>query len=136
MKIFNIILKIALSLLLLLPVMGILGILPPPTRELYNTDIAFAFIDMLTQTGYINYIMVVVNIAALIALWTRREALAALLITPITVNIVGFHLFLEGGLFTSGAILGNILLLLNAYFFWKNRHIYESLLAKHKEINS
>ncbi len=130
MKILNIILKVLLSLILFLPVFGALNIFPAPTRELYNTDIAFAFIQMLMTTAYINYIMSVVNILAIACLWSRREALAALIITPITVNIVAFHLFLDGGLLTSGAILANILLALNVYFLWRNREEYMSLWVR------
>ena len=63
-------------------------------------------------------------------LWTRRTALAALLILPITVNVVGFHAFLDGGLLTAGAMLGNIMLLINAYFLWQQRRVYASLLAQ------
>jgi len=129
-KTIHIVLKIVLSLLLIMPIVGALGVFPPPTRELYNTDIAFTFIEILTQVAYINYIMSVVNIVAVILLWTKREAPAALLITPITVNILAFHIFLDGGLFTGGAALGNILLLLNAYFLWKNRMKYKDLWTK------
>jgi hypothetical protein len=129
-KYLHIILKIAFSLVLFFPVLGILGIFPPPTRDLYNTDIAFAFIEMLTETGYINYIMGLVFITALGALWMRREALAAAIVLPITLNIVGFHAFLDGGLFTEGAIIGNLFLLLNLYFIWKNRAEYKHLWMK------
>ncbi len=131
-KYIHIILKIVLSLVLISPVLGILGVFPPPTRDLYNTDIAFSFIEMLTEVGYVNYIMALVFILALIALWTRREALAALLILPVTVNIVGFHAFIDGGLFTAGAIMGNALFLINLYFLWKNRSEYKPLLSGKK----
>ena len=67
--------KVVLSLILLLPVVGATGMLGEATRDLYNTDIAFAFIEMLVETKYINYLMSAVHIVALIALWTRREAL-------------------------------------------------------------
>lgn len=126
-KYLHIGLKVVLSLILFFPILGVFGIFPPPTRDLYNTDIAFAFIEMLLETGYINYLITIVYIVALGALWTRREALAALLVLPITVNIVGFHAFLDGGLFTAGAILGNLLLLLNLYFLWSNKAEYENL---------
>jgi hypothetical protein len=129
-NVFHIVLKVLLTLLLLMPILGTFGVLPPPTRDLYNSDIAFRFIDILMQTGYINYIMAAVNFVAVIALWTRREALTALLIAPITVNIIGFHLFLDGGLFTPGAIMGNVLFLLNAYFLWKNWEQYQNLFRK------
>ncbi len=45
-------------------------------------------------------------------------------------NIVGFHAFLDTGLLTGGAVMGNVLALLNAYFLWKNRASYVALLEK------
>ena len=98
------------------------------TRDLYNTDQAFAFIQMIVDTMYINYMMVAVHIIALIALWTKREALAALLIAPITANVFAFHFFIDGGMFTEGAVLANVMLLLNLYLLWKNRDAYKPLL--------
>jgi putative oxidoreductase len=127
-KILHVAGKVILSLILLLPIVGTTGLLGEATRDLYNTDLAFSFIEMLVTVMYINYIMAAVLIVALIALWTKREALAALLIAPITVNVVAFHLFLDGGLLTGGALLGNIMLLLNAYLLWRNRESYASLL--------
>lgn len=128
MKILNIISKTLLSLILIMPILGAVGIFPAPTRDLYNSDIAFEFIQMLMVIRYINYIMSAVFAVAVVLLWTRREALAAILITPITVNIVAFHLFLDGGLFTGGAIMGNILLALNIYFLYQNRVKFRELL--------
>src|SRR5262245_49949396 len=110
-KTINIVLKVVLSLILVLPILGTTGVFPPPTQDLYNTPEAFQFILMLQDVRYINIIMVVVHVIALVCLWTRREALAALLILPITVNVVAFHLVLDGGLLTGGAVLGNIMLL-------------------------
>ena len=72
--------------------------------------------------------MAVVHIIALIALWTKRELLAALLVLPITVNVVAFHLFLDGGLLTGGAVLGNIMLLINLYLLWIHRNRLKTLL--------
>ena len=74
--------------------------------------------------------MAVVHVVALACLWTRRTGLAALLILPITVNVVAFHLFLDGGLLTGGAVLGNIMLLVNAYFLWQHRQEYRPLMAQ------
>ena len=125
--------KILFSLILVLPIIGTLGLFPPPTRDLYNTDIAFSFIEMLTEVGYINYMMVAVHLVTLVALWSRREALAALIITPITANVVGFHLVIDGGLLTGGAVLGNIMLVLNLYLLWKNRKAYENLWREQQD---
>lgn len=128
-KYLNPVLKGMLSLLLVSPILGALGLFPPPTREMYNTDQAFAFINALMTSGYIMVIMAVCFLLAIILLWTKRTAAAALLILPFTVNIVGFHLMLDGGLFTGGAIMGNLLLVLNAYFLWEHRMTYKQLVA-------
>jgi len=130
MKILNIVLKVLLGLLLVSPILGALGIFPPPTPEMYNTPEAFAFIQMLFTTGYILYIEAFVFAVSIVLIIMNRTALAALLILPITVNIVGFHMFLDGGLFTAGAMMANVLALLNAYFLWQNRARYKGLLEK------
>jgi putative oxidoreductase len=130
MKIFNIILRIVFCLVLLLPILGVIGIFPPATPDLYNTPQAFAFINMLAINGYIPWIIAIVFAISIILTIMNRMALAALLIVPITVNIISFHLFLDGGLFTSGAILADILLLLNAYFLWQNWGRYKVLWNK------
>ena len=98
--------------------MGATGIFPPATRDLYNTDEAFSFIEMLTTAAYIIYMIAVAHVLAVIALWTRREVVGALLALPITLNVVGFHMFLDGGLFTAGALMGNVMLALNLYFLF------------------
>ncbi len=129
-KLIPIACKVLLNLIIIMPIMGTLGVFPAPTADLYSNPKAFAFIDALMGSGYINPIMGLVFTMALIALWTKREALAALLILPITVNIIAFHLFLDSGLLTPGAIMGDVLLLLNIFFLWQNRAKYASLCAK------
>jgi hypothetical protein len=127
-KAVDIVLKVVLSIILVMPILGTLGVFPPPTQDLYNTPEAFQFIATLMEGRYINIIMSVVHVVALVCLWTRRTALAALLILPITVNVVAFHAFLDGGLLTVGAQLGNVMLLINAYFLWTHRSEYQPLL--------
>lgn len=122
--------KILLTLLLVSPILGVLGIFPAPTRDLYQTDQAFQFVDLLMKSRYVMYMDAVVFLLAIICLWTRRTALAALLLLPITLNIVGFHAFLDGGPFTAGAIMGNVLFLLNLAFLWKERAQYKALFEK------
>ena len=129
-KAIDIALKVVLSLILVLPILGLVGVFPAPTQDLYNTPQAFQFIETITEGRYISIIMAVVHVIALFCLWTRRTALAALLILPITVNVVAFHLVLDGGLLTGGAVLGNIMLLINAYFLWQHRREYAPLLAQ------
>ncbi|MES2748817.1 MAG: hypothetical protein V4606_00250 [Patescibacteria group bacterium] len=122
--------KVIFSLILIMPVLGATGIFPPATRDLYNTDEAFAFINMLTTAAYIIYMIAVVHVLAVIALWTRREVVAGLLALPITLNIIGFHLVLDGGLLTGGALMGNVLLALNLYFLYIHRDKLQTLLKQ------
>lgn len=128
-KYLHIIAKVLFTAVLLLPIVGTTGWLGEATRELYNTDAAFGFITQLTNdAAYISYMMAVVHVFALIALWTRREALAVLLELPIIANIIGFHAFLDGGLLTGGAILANIYLLLILYLLYANRETLKTLI--------
>lgn len=122
--------KVLLTLLLVMPILGTLGIFPAPTADMYQTPEAFQFINLLMQSRYIMVINSVVYLITLFCLWTRRTALAALLLLPISINIVGFHAFLDGGLLTGGAVMGNVLLLLNLAFLWQQRANYKSLWEK------
>lgn len=129
-KIIDIALKVLLSLLLIMPIFGILGFFPEPTPDMYTNATAFQFIQILMTSKYIMVLEALTFVVSLVLLWTKREALAALLLVPFTVNIVAFHAFLDGGLFTGGAIMGNILLLLNGYFLFKHKAVLQMLLAK------
>lgn len=130
-KYFDIALKVIFSLILAMPILGVIGLLGEPTPELYSTPEAFEFIAILMNiASYIDYIMVVVCILTLVFMWTGRTPLSMLLILPITVNVVGFHLFLDGGLFTMGALVGNIMALINLYFLWQYRAAYRPLLER------
>lgn len=129
--ILSIIGKVLLTLLLITPIFGAIGVFPAPTADMYQNARAFQFIDLLMTSRYIVIINAIVFIIAIVCLWTKRTALAALLILPITVNIVAFHAFLDGGLHKPGAIMGNMLLILNVAFLWQQRRHYRSLLDRH-----
>ena len=131
-RIIDIVCKVLLSFLMVIPILGTLGIFPAPTADMYTSTESFAFINVLMGAWYITATMAIVFVLALIALWTKRVALAALLILPLTVNIVGFHLFLDGGLFTAGSVMADALLLLNGYFLYQQRAVYRTLLAPKK----
>ena len=127
-KALDIFLRVLLSLILVTPILGATGIFPAPTADMYNTPEAYEFIAMLMAGKYIMVIEAIVFGLAIVCLWTKRVALAALLILPITVNIIGFHLFLDGGLHTPGAIMADLLLILNLYFLWQQRKEYKGLV--------
>ena len=129
MKILHVVLKVLFSLILLMPVLGATGVFPPPTPDLYNTPEAFAYIESLMGT-YLSYANAFTCALAFVLLWSRRVALAMIIALPVTVNVVAFHLFMDGGLFTSGALLGNIMLLINVYFIWQERAVFAPLLEK------
>ncbi len=131
-KIIDIVLKVLLSVILVMPIFGVLGIFPAPTPDLYTTADAYQFIKLLMDYKYVSIMESVVFLLAFAALWTKREALAALLLLPITLNIVGFHAFMDGGLLTGGAVMGNVMFLINAYFLWQNRAVYKTLMQKGK----
>lgn len=124
--------KILLTLLLITPIFGALGLFPTPTPDMYQTPEAFQFVDLLMKSRYVMIINAFVFVVAIACLWTKRTALAALLLLPITVNIVGFHAFLDGGLHQPGAIMGNVLFLLNLAFLWQQRNHYRSLVSQHE----
>lgn len=127
-KAIHIVLRVLLGLLIASPILGALGIFPAPTPDLYNTPEAYNFIKSLYDGGYVIYIMAVVFSIALGLIITNRMALAALLILPISINIIAFHAFLDGGLFTAGAIMGNVLFIITMYFMWIHRAQYKVLL--------
>ncbi len=126
-KVIHIILKVVLAIILIMPVLGTMGIFPPPTPDMYNTTEAYDFIMALTNAKYVMWIMSLVFTLSFVLMLAKKMALVALLILPITINIVAFHMFLDGGLFTAGALMGNVLLLLNIYFLWQNRDRYKAL---------
>lgn len=130
MKIFNIVLRVIFALLLVSPVLGAFGIFPEPTPEMYNTQAAYSLIEVLFSSGYIMYIMAVVFAVSIYLIITNRMALASILVLPITVNIIAFHAFLDGGIFTPGSIMADVLVAINVYFLWKNRSVYKVLCAK------
>lgn len=134
MKYLNIFFKVIFSLIILLPIVSLIGILLgadiQAKQEYYQTPEAFAFIKILMDSMYITVINSVIFAVGLVLIWTKRVALAMALILPISVNVVGFHAFLDGGLLTFGALMGNIMLALNLYFMWLEKDKFIPLLNK------
>lgn len=128
-KYIDIVLKALTSLLLVSPILGLLGVFPAPTAEMYSNPAAFAFIQAI-MNSYVMYGIAITCLLVIVMIWTRRAPLAMLLLLPVSVNIIGFHATLDGGLFTAGAIMGNVLFLLNVYFLWKYRDSYRALTTK------
>lgn len=130
-KYVYIVLKGVFSLILLLPVVSLIGFLfgqdMSPKAEYYSSPEAYTFIKALMDSGYIMVLNAIVFVLTFVLLWTKRAALAAVLVFPITINIVAFHAFLDGGLFTPGAVMGNVMLAINLYLLWHHRSQYQAL---------
>jgi hypothetical protein len=84
MPILTIVSKVLFGVILFMPILGTLGIFPPPTRDLYNTDSAFNFIMVLMEGKYIPYINALVCMAGILLLCMKRTLLAMLLVSPLT----------------------------------------------------
>ena len=126
MKILNVLLRILLVLVLLLPILGALGVFPPPTADLY-TPPAWAFMQALMATGYMLPLITILSAVCLVLVAIGRTALAAVLLAPFMVNVVLFHVVLDTGLFSPAAIPADVLLILNAYFLWEGCEKYKVL---------
>lgn len=126
MKILTIVLRILFVLVLLLPVLGTLGVFPSPTADMYSPA-GWAFIQALMNTGYMMPLIGLTCFVCFVLVIIGRTALAAVVLVPFTVNVVLYHLLLEGNLFSAASIPAWALLLLNVYFLWVNREKYRSL---------
>lgn len=126
------ILKIIFSLIIIIPIVSLVGIWLgydiQPKPEYYTNMEAYNFIKILMDTQYITIINALVFSVGLLMLWTKRTALASVIIFPITLNVVAFHAFVDGGLLTGGAMMGNLMLAINLYFFWYHFPKYSDLL--------
>jgi hypothetical protein len=133
-KYLYLVLKAIFSLLILLPVVSFVAILLgqdiSPKPEYYNTEVAYSFIKILMDTKYIVLTNSLIFAVSLVLLWTKRAALAAVLVLPVTYNIIAFHAFLDGGLLTGGAVMGDILFAINLYLIWYHRDQYLQLISK------
>lgn len=126
MKIVRIVMRILLCLLLVIPVLGTLGVFPAPTADLYTPN-GWAFMSALMASGYMMPLLGILCAVAFILTAINKTALAAILLAPMTVNVIAFHAFVDTGLLNPAASLGILLLILNAFFLWDNRATYKTL---------
>jgi len=120
--------RVLFGLVLILPLLGALHIGPAPTADLY-TPAGWNFMSALMQTGYMIYVLGLISFICLVLVIMNRTALAAVLIAPITVNIVLFHAFLDPTP-ALALIPAAILLVTNVYFLWLNWGRYKALWTK------
>jgi uncharacterized membrane protein YphA (DoxX/SURF4 family) len=101
-----------------------LNFIPPP-KEM-PPEKAMAFAMALMNTGYMMpLIKGVETLCGLLLLVNRFVPLALVLLAPVIVNIVAFHLFLA----PSGAAMVIVILGLELYLAWAYRAAYRPLLT-------
>lgn len=100
-----------------------LGFMPPP--EL-NQEAA-AFIGALNESGYVMWLVRIVEVVGGLMLLTGRFVpLGLVLLAPVVVNIVGIHVVLD----RSGLPLAIAVLALEVFLAWAYRDSFRSLLTR------
>src|SRR3989344_8486864 len=118
----TLIVRVVFGLILL--ALGITSFLNLPVPEYPET--AKAFLTALDDTGYINPVIgIVFVIAGLSFVSGRYVALGAVLLAPITVNIVLFHLFLD----LKSIVPGLVVFLLNIFIAYAESGKYKMLFV-------
>lgn len=99
---------------------GLLAFLPAPPVA----PAGGAFLGALTATGYIWPLLGAIEIGAgLLLLAGRAAPLALVLLAPVLVNIVAFHVFLD----PAGLALPIILVAVALYLAWTHREAFSPL---------
>ena len=93
---------------------GFLNFMPPPSKPMPEGAVAFA--GALLKTGYMFPMIAGTQLlVGVLLLLNRFVPLALVLIMPILVNIIAFHIFLE----PSGTAPGAVLIVLELYLAWR-----------------
>lgn len=102
----------------------IAGLVPqPPAME----GAAGAFMEGLMASGYLMTVVKVLEVVfGLLFLFNQWTKLVLVLLAPLSVNFVLFHVFLA----PADGVLAYVVFLLNAYLLWVNRDAYEELLER------
>ncbi len=88
------------------------------------TGEAAIFINSLSDTGYIlKFVGILEILIGMLLLFNKWVSFALLLLAPITVNILLFHLFLD----TPGLFVALIIVVLNAILIYKHWTVYRPL---------
>ena len=103
---------------------GFLNFIPPPKSSM--PEGAMAFSGALMKTGYMfPFIMGTQLLVGVLLLLNRFVPLALVLIMPVLLNIIAFHIFLQ----PAGIAPGAVLMVLELYLAWAYRKAYLPMLA-------
>ena len=99
---------------LFLAFFGLIGYFVALPAPQYN-EAALAFFIALFNTGYILHVISIIFVlSALMFIFDRYSAFGAVLLAPVTFNILLFHLFLD----ITGFHIALVLIILNIYLGW------------------
>jgi len=103
---------------------GFLNFIPPPSEPM--PDRAMAFFVAMIGTGYLIPLVAGTQVlAGALLLANRFVPLALILLAPVIVNIVAFHVFLE----PSGLVISLVVLALESSLLWSQRTAYRGVLT-------
>lgn len=123
MKIASIIVRILMGLMFAFASIVVLFKLMPQPEQTGNVKI---FMDGMTASVYLMTTVKIVELVCAIAFLSGRfVALATVVIFPINLNILLFHVFLE----PSGLIMAILLIFGNLFLAYYYRDKYKSILA-------
>lgn len=118
--------RVLLCLLLVTPILGTLGVFPAPTADLYSPD-GWAMMQALMNSTYMMPLLGLLCFVCLVLVIMNKTALAAVLLAPMTVNVMLFHAVVDDNIFKISSIMGWMLFILNVYFLWINWDKYKTL---------
>ena len=86
------------------------------------------FFGAFAPTGYLTFVKVLELVGGLLVMIPRLRNLGLLILGPIVVNILAFHLFIGGGFkdFLNPMLL--IIIVLSLYLLWVGRKNFARLL--------
>ena len=97
---------------------------PPPPEG----SPAAMFMGAFASTGYLTFIKVLEVIGGILVAIPRTRNLGLLVLGPIIVNILAFHIFITQGVGLLGVPLG--IALVSLYLLWVERHAFGALIAR------
>jgi len=103
---------------------GLHKFIPQPTTAMPEGVVAFS--SALKNTGYMMQLIAGTQfVVGILLLLNRFVPLALVLIAPVLVNIIAFHVFLQ----PAGIGPGAFLTLLEIYLAWEYRNVYRPILG-------
>lgn len=103
---------------------GFLNFIPPPKDGIPEGAMALSIAMM--KSGYLMQLVKGTEVVVgLLLLVNRFVPLALVVLAPVIVNIVAFHVFLA----PTGLVMTGVIVALHLYLAWTYRHVYRPMLA-------